>query len=196
MVFKEGSEFSNGELNLLLRFLRRHNRFNSVDGRITPKLTTEENKHYNSLLEKLNTEEDKIAFFRSHLSSLSRQYMLIRGKTNFNFTTDSYEKECKIWDILGVPKSMALPYFKSKPRIQSSKERMRFMGGRRRYHENLSKVRPTGEYEIIVEPGAAPMKEISDLLYEISKLYEMTGGSGIVFEIDEIKAPNYVFENA
>jgi cold shock protein len=42
---------------------------------------------------------------------------------------------------------------------------------------------------VLVDPGCATADEISELLFELSTLYRMLGGSGISFVLSEMKEP-------
>lgn len=51
------------------------------------------------------------------------------------------------------------------------------------------KISGLGKLDIFVDPGSATSEEISELLIEISSLYRMIGGSGVVFTLTDAREP-------
>lgn len=47
---------------------------------------------------------------------------------------------------------------------------------------------------LLIQPGTASKNEIGELLFELSTLYKMLGGSGITFKLDEIRNLKYRFD--
>lgn len=51
----------------------------------------------------------------------------------------------------------------------------------------LTKSFTSNPLELVIDPGTASPEDIGELLYEISQLYRMIGGSGIVFRSSEVE---------